>query len=242
MRKVYFLAYLLLVSQFVIAQNYAMPLITSKDVIFSHKGFVINYDKSTKNARWVAYTLIGKELQTKIKRNNNFMSDPFYPQSASNKDYVKSGYDKGHLFPAGSACDSTVMRESFYFTNISPQIPSFNRGVWNKIEQKVRGWAMEYDTLYVITGCVVDSLSTKIGNQVAVPSYFYKLILVYTSKVNKAIVFYLKNEKADTNNISDHVMSVKQLENILKVDFCVSIPDSIENKIESNLDKQKWKW
>ncbi|HOS17594.1 MAG TPA: DNA/RNA non-specific endonuclease, partial [Bacteroidales bacterium] len=102
MRKVYFLAYLLLVSQFVIAQNYAMPLITSKDIILSHKGFVINYDKSTKNARWVAYTLIGDKLQTKIKRKNNFMSDPLYPQSASNNDFVKSGFDKGHLFPAGS--------------------------------------------------------------------------------------------------------------------------------------------
>lgn len=242
MKKIYWFVCLLLVSHVVIAQNYAVPSHTSKDIILSHKGFVVNYDRNTKNAHWVAYTLIGKKLQTKIKRNNNFMSDPLYPNSASNKDYVKSGYDKGHLFPAGSACDSIVKRESFYFTNISPQIPGFNRGVWNKIEQKVRGWALDYDTLYVITGCVVDSLSMKIGNQVAVPSYFYKLILVYTSKEKKAIVFYLKNEKVNANNISDYTMSVRQLENILKVDFCVLIPDPIENKIESNLDKQKWKW
>lgn len=242
MKKIYWLACLFLVSQVVIAQNYAMPAYTSKDIMLFHKGFVINYDKNTKNAHWVAYILIGEKLQNKIKRSNKFTSDPLYPKAASNKDYAKSGYDKGHLFPAGSAGDSIIMRESFYFTNISPQIPSFNRGVWNKIEQTVRGWALDYDTLYVITGCVVDSLSTKIGNGVAVPSYFYKLVLVYTSKEKKAIVFYLKNEKNETYNISDYTMSVRQLENILKIDFCVSIPDSIENKIESNLDKQKWKW
>ncbi len=76
----------------------------------------------------------------------------------------------------------------------------------------------------------------------AVPSFFYKLILVYTSKEKKAIVFYLKNEKANANNLKDYVMSVKQLENKLKIDFCVSIPDPIENKIESTIDMEKWRW
>jgi endonuclease G len=71
-----------------------------------------------------------------------------------------------------------VMKESFYFSNMSPQVPSFNRGVWKKLEEKVRDWAVIYDSILVVTGPILASDLKKIGpNEVCVPKAYYKVII-----------------------------------------------------------------
>ena len=74
----------------------------------------------------------------------------------TNKDYLKSGYDKGHLAPAADMkYSTTTMKESFYFSNMSPQKPEFNRGIWKELEEQVRNWAQIYDTVYIVTGPIL---------------------------------------------------------------------------------------
>jgi endonuclease G len=202
--------------------NYASPKITKKDsVLLEHKGFTISYNPETKNANWVSYRLIKKEVSQKIERSDNFKKDPLYSYTATNQDYYKSNYDKGHLFPAGSSWTDDIMNESFYYTNMSPQAPSLNRGKWKEIETIVRYWASLYDTIYVVTGTVFDEKVKKIKT-VSVPSAFFKLVLVYTSKKQQAIVFFCANE-GSKKSIQEYTMSIDDLENLTGLDFCASL-------------------
>ena len=138
---------------------------------------------------------------TPLKRKDNFKPDPQLPTETNiGADYVKSGYDRGHLSPAGNYIENQVeMDESFYMSNISPQDPSFNRGIWKRLENYERELAVEKDTIYVITGGILKGDLKTIGdNEVAVPEYFFKIF--YNDSF--ILCFLIKNEKSSVSIIS----------------------------------------
>ncbi|NTW34356.1 MAG: DNA/RNA non-specific endonuclease, partial [Bacteroidetes bacterium] len=128
---------------------YFYPTSTTKDII-SHKYYTVSYSIENKQAEWIAYMLTKQQvLDGKLDRSDDFRRDPLVKDrstSATLEDYKGSGYDRGHLAPAGDMkFDSIAMTESFFLTNMSPQLPDFNRGIWQRIEQQVRNWVQEYD-------------------------------------------------------------------------------------------------
>ncbi len=130
------------------------------------------------------------------KRKNNFKEDKsIITGSAQLVDYKGSGYDRGHLAPAATFVDNQKeMDESFYMSNMSPQDPSFNRGVWKRIEEYERKVAMEKNSVWVICGGILtDDLKTIGPNKVCVPELYYKII--YTDGF--IMCFILKNEKSN---------------------------------------------
>lgn len=221
-------------------ENHALPAHSSDSVILEHEGFIICYSPQHKQAYWVASRLTAMELSCNQKRKNRFVVDPLYPNCANSKDYAKCGYDRGHLFPAADAWTAKIMKESFYYTNMSPQDPSFNRGIWKQMEEKVRDWAMDYDTLYVISGCVLTPDLPFIGNHVSIPEYYYKIILINTQHYQQALAFYVRNEKASTSDIKKFVQPIDSIEKWVNIDFCTSLPDSLQQKIESRVDFDEW--
>ena len=129
------------------------------DSVIQHNAYSLSFNLDYHQANWVAYLLTRAEVDplvlegNRVKRSNEFIADPFIKGTDLSSDYYKSGYDRGHLAPAGDMTFSRVaMDESFYYTNMSPQVASFNRGIWKKLETQVRNWAIEYDSLYVVTG------------------------------------------------------------------------------------------
>lgn len=145
---------------------------SSKDRIIKKTGFSLLYNESHEQAEWVAYQLTKSETNSVFERTDNFMVDPMVKTgSAVAADYQGSGYDRGHLAPAGDmGWSAASMTESFYYSNMSPQLPAFNRGIWKRLEEQVRTWAIDYDTLYVVTGPVLQMGLPKIGpNEVSVP-------------------------------------------------------------------------
>lgn len=131
-------------------------------------------------------------------------SDRFTPDkcvksgTANDNDYKGSGYDRGHLAPAADMGWSVkAMEESFYYSNMSPQKPSFNRGIWKQLEELTRDWTVENKEIYIVTGGVLnDSLPTIGKNKVSVPKYFYKVILDYSEPSIKGIGFIMPNESS----------------------------------------------
>lgn len=211
--------------------------VDSSDVI-KHKAYSLKYNEEHEQADWVRYTLTREHLlMEQVARSNKFKVDTLVKTgSATPDDYKHSGYDRGHLAPAADMSWSKVtMEESFYISNISPQLPSFNRGVWKRLEGKIREWAKKYDTLYVVTGPVLkDSLKTIGANQVFLPEYFYKALLVYTTADQNAIGFVLPNRKSSTA-IDSFAVSVDSVESITGIDFFSTLPDSIEDLLESKI-------
>lgn len=154
-------------------------------------GYILAYDGKTRHASWVYEELTAKNLEGSIDRVQfDFMEDPLIPPSlrASKEDYKGSGFDRGHLSPAGNAKSSAgMMKDTFYLSNITPQHPQLNRKYWLKLEKYVRDLTKIYPIVYVITGPLFMAKTAKDGkryvkyqvigeNEVAVPTHYFKVI------------------------------------------------------------------
>lgn len=198
----------------------------------------IYYDHLCKQPRWVKYTLTHQHLQGFGQRKDNFKPDPRLPalNSAQHSDYSKSGYDRGHLAPAADMARSQkCMDESFYYSNISPQLPGHNRGVWLRLEKQVRTWTSNWDSLIVITGPILDEHGqyASIGtNAVCVPEMFFKAVLAHRDETLQSIAFILTNENAQ-DELSNFSMTVDSLEILSGIDFFNHLPDTTQQRIES---------
>ena len=161
----------------------------SNNQVVKHTYYTLSYSEPHEQAEWVYYVLTPKMLLGNVNRTNDFREDlKISTGSAQLKDYKNSGYDKGHLVPANDMrMNNLSMSESFYMSNMSPQFPSFNRGIWKRLETLVNSWAKK-TKIYIVTGGVLTSELSEIGiNGVSVPKYFYKVI--YDSNNNKMIAF-----------------------------------------------------
>jgi endonuclease G len=132
------------------------------------------------------------------------------------------------------------MSESFLMSNMSPQIPAFNRGIWKKLETNVREWAKINNEIYIVTaGILEDSLLTIGTNKVAIPRYYYKVILDYKLPEYKAIAFVLPNE-GSKQSVFDFAVSIDSVEHLTGIDFFPALPDSLEEELESHFYIDKW--
>jgi len=219
-----------------------IPKTSSHDIIIYHIGYALLYNEEHEQANWVAYELTKEETFSKYKRSNNFLEDPkVQTGTAKDADYSKSGYDRGHLAPAADMGWSEIaMEESFYYSNISPQKPGFNRGIWKKLEEKVRNWAIENNTIYIVTGPILTSGLSTIGpNKVSIPKYYYKVILDYSQPQIKGIGFILPNESSD-KPLQNYAVTIDSVEKFSGLDFFPTLPDAQEKTIESSICISCW--
>jgi endonuclease G len=239
-KKTLIFIFVLLLSCYSTAQKIDL-LPTTNGEIVSHKYYTLSYVKDYKQSEWVFYLSVKSNLNDSVERDNQFRKDPLVNgKLANNGDYMKTGYDRGHLCPAADMSFSLQsMSESFYFSNISPQVPNFNRGVWSNLEEQVRDWVKEKDSLYIVTGPIFLNVQGYIGqNRIAVPGYFYKI--VYSPRDREMIGFVLPNKKGNSNNLSKYIYSVDYIEVITKIDFFHNIPDSLQRNIEDKVNLNYW--
>ena len=219
---------------------------------FEH--YSLCYRESYEQAEWSAYCLTEEELVKNAKRSDDFRSDPeITTGSATPADYKKSGYDRGHLSPAADfAFDEKAMSETFYMSNMSPQKGGLNRGIWKDLEAEVRLWAKNFGRVYVVSGPILEKPAEEyqtIGeNQVAVPEFYYKVILapLYADEADKAtpedaesviaLGFIFPNEKCE-GSLDDYQVTVNEVESRTGLDFFSLLEDSIENEVEGKVNK-----
>ena len=221
-----------------------IPKTDSKDLVIVHTAYSFVYNEPHEQAQWVAYELTKKETNNLFERTDKFLLDPEVKTgTACDKDYVGSGYDRGHLAPAADMGWSEVtVAESFYYSNMSPQEPSFNRGIWKKTEELVREWAIENNSIYIVTGPVLTKGLKTIGkNKVSVPKYYYKVVLDYSDPGVKGIGFIMPNT-ASKNNPLAYAVSIDSIEKLTGIDFYPSLPDDEEIMIEKTLCIDCWTW
>ena len=221
-----------------------LPHPKEKEVIIHHLAYTLSYNELHEQANWVAYELTKDETNSHFERTNHFLIDEQVKTgSATNDDYLKSGYDRGHLAPAGDmGWSEQAMKESFYYSNMSPQLPSFNRGIWKKTEELTREWAVENNSLYVVTGPILTPNLATIGtNKVSIPNYYYKTILDYTQPTFKAIAFLIPN-KASKEPLEKYVVSIDSIEKLTGYDFYYQLSDSLENQLEKSTSTIDWTW
>jgi endonuclease G len=240
MKRLWLLIY---ISHQAIAQI-ANPKPIIGEQIVNHLGYSLSYNEKNEQASWVAYELTADQVRGTVNRKDSFRSDPLIKTgSASLSDYKGSGYDRGHLAPAADMkWSTTAMSESFFMSNMSPQLPGFNRGIWKKLESKVRDWAIDNNKICIVTAGILDEGMNTIGsNSVSIPNYYYKVILDYTEPELKAIGFILPNKKSKAL-LQSLAISVDSVEIRTGIDFFYNLPDDKENELESIIDLSKWNW
>jgi endonuclease G len=209
--------------------------------------FTLSYSNEHRQAEWVAYEISKEKLeQEDFPRSSFFKSDDRIDEKyrVKHQDYSSTNFDRGHLASAADfSWGEEAIETTFYTTNISPQEPRFNRGIWKKLESAVRGWAMQYEHVYVVTGPILTERAKKRfpkeKNYIAVPRRYYKVVLNYVDDEPMAVGFIMKNEYSKSN-LSNYVVPIDEIESITGIDFFPELPDDIENELESKIYLTDW--
>jgi endonuclease G len=143
------------------------------------QAYLVGYDALAKLPKYVTYELLPQNALGCVARTNAFVADQSVQNGPKPDDYAAAGYDKGHMSPDGDlSWDQQVEYESFLMTNMSPQAPSLNRGIWKLLETSVRGWAVQRNQSYTVyVGGLYSASDKKIGTGVVVPHGFYKIVI-----------------------------------------------------------------
>jgi endonuclease G, mitochondrial len=217
----------------------ALPLGTE---LVEHTYFVLAYAEPHEQATWVAYEIMRDRLNENwAERPNTFRPDPEVDtESATPRDYNSSGYDKGHLCPAADmAFHEAAIDETFFMSNMSPQVRGFNAGVWRELEELTRDWARRFKRLYVITGPILnDPVREKIGfSKVTVPDRFYKVLLAPDQ--HRAIAFVMPNQVSQLP-VMDFACNIDKVEKLTGLDFFPKILKGLDEELEGSFDPSAW--
>ena len=218
----------------------------SKEIIFKRTAYTLSFNTETNLPNWVAWKLNKERLVERVSRKGyRFNPDPDIDvnEAVVTQDYANSGYDRGHMCPAGdNRYNWKAMQESFYMTNMCPQDHKLNSGDWNDLEEMCRFWAEKEDGLYVVCGPIVTNKSPKtIGRKqkVVVPDAFFKVILSTSGKQPRALGFIFEN-KNTRQHLGKYAMSVDEVEAMTGIDFFPALPNDVEAMVEKQINLRSW--
>lgn len=226
--------------------HYCEPLSSLPCEHVSHTYFNLCYGENDEQAVWVSYMLTRIMVETNnCQRTDNFKADAAVSTgSATPADYKSSGFDRGHLCPAADMnFNCTAMKESFLMSNMSPQTPSFNRGIWSRLEDLMRQWAVLYDTIYIATAGILNQpcLGHIGANNVSIPAAYYKYIYRNTAKGSTCIAFVLPNEGSQ-QALFEFVIPTDSLEALSGIDFMPCLPSEEQDDIERSKNLNMWEF
>ena len=198
-------------------------------------GYAVNYNYVTKVPFYAVEHITVSNLQKVAPRKDDFREDPEIPvqHRATLADYAGMGYDRGHVAPAADMTwNALAMSESFYLTNMMPQVPGNNRGIWKYLEENVRYWVQVKGEVYVITGTLFEG-PLKMMNKVAIPSHVYKIVI--DPKTGKQIAYLFPNEKLDPKLIDNYSVSVASIEQKTGINFSPTLKNNAAEKVVLHL-------
>lgn len=247
---------------------YGYPIMTDEvpNQILSRIAYATSYNNNTKCPNWVSWHLTSGHTDGPYPRNGvPYYSNDGIVEGIGNvtQETCRNGYfvdldaneprqqlsdwtreynmSHGHMCPAGdNKWDKAAMNQSFLLTNMCPQDEKLNGGGWKKLEEKCRTWANQYGSIYIVAGPIFnESITRTLGEgKIAVPDAFFKVVLCLEG-TPKAIGFFYKNDSS-SQSIRDCACSVDNIEELTGLDFFYSLPDDIENIVESDSNLSKW--
>ena len=223
---------------------------------YKERSFSVLYDTEIYHPYWVAYPLCKGNIRGSGQRVDDWgIMDPNIPNDKQL--YMSSSYygnyDRGHMLPSASRLGSNEdNRQTFYPTNMSPQLSGLNQKKWASIEGQVRGWGEGCDTLYVVTGAVfrtvggneninTTSCRSDSGKQVAIPNYYYKALLQRKGSTYQAMAIWVPHKAASGSiDTATDIITIDRLEELTGIDFFHNLDDTTEQIVESQYDLSLW--
>ncbi len=208
---------------------------------YDYEGFSIYFNPTWRVPSAVIYELTREEQEGNLPRESGFKRDMNIARSAYDKDYVRSGYDRGHMAPSADMnWDRDVIKQSFLLTNVAPQNGQLNRGQWKGLETKIRQWGERDSALVIVTGTIFNGDVETIGrNDVGVPTQLYKIVFApYVAEPR--MIAYLYDNIKPINPASDYVVTVDEIERLTGNDFFPTLPNHVERELERESNLQLW--
>jgi len=217
--------------------------------------YCLEYDTKMLHSRWVAFRFDAVTRAKNVGRQDSFQEDPDLPsQYQHGFGGFGSGYDRGHLCASADRLySSDANMQTFYMTNMSPQMSRFNQDYWVGFEGKVQSWgrsASFADTLYVCKGGTIEDdqilgYRDRNGKKVAVPKYYFMAILQCKNNTYKALAFLMEHKDyqiKDPSNaeMATKIVSIDSLEKVTGIDFFHNLPDAVENVVEASVSPSAW--
>lgn len=262
--------------------GYEIPHLNDQNVYADHYvtmdgvqilNYALEWDNTKRHANWVAFTFDTTTSADNVKRTDAWSVDPKLPaeMQVQESDHKNDGFDKGHLCASE---DRVYLKEAneqtFYYSNMSPQLNDFNGGFWGKLEARVQTWGRStadgvYDKVYVTKGGTLNKLlknfkgTTVNGGTpttdangftihgLACPEYYFMAVLSQKDDVFHAIAFLVPHKEGTTRNpssdeLKEYVVSVDKLEEETGIDFFCNLPDVLENEVEAAYNLNDWAW
>ncbi|MEL6673019.1 MAG: DNA/RNA non-specific endonuclease [Bacteroidota bacterium] len=234
-----------------------LPQLQRGEKLIEHAAFMLVYDEAHEQAAWVAHMLVPEVREGNVSRTNDFRVDPLvatgtavekdyflkFPQDDGSIKYDGFGYDRGHLAPSADfRWSATALSESYFYSNMSPQVPELNRESWAELESWLRSYMYRFPTtsLYIVSGPVLHDSLPKISrsvNGVSIPEKFFKVVLDFQQQ--RAIGFLMPNRSID-QPVESWAVSIDEIEGLTGLDFFHQLPDELEDALESQSLIDAW--
>lgn len=214
------------------------PLLLLRNIAY-YSGYCDN----RRNPLWVGYRLDEKETGQKLKRPKGFKTDMRTLSRVGQKDFVKSGYDRGHMAPNSAIAlryGLDAQLETFLLSNIVAQSPDLNRKVWQRLEQLEDEYANRLETVWVITGPIFDEHIQTIANNIEVPDAFYKIIFDEERGEMRTLAFIFPQTVTGKEPIEHFLTSIDEIEKLTGLDFLWALSDEVENRLEAQAPAKLW--
>lgn len=213
--------------------------------VVQHQAMVLGYDEKHEQARWVMHLVIPDVEHGNTSRTNDFREDSLVTTGTAVKaDYWYSGYDRGHLAPSADFRWSPIaLSESYFYSNMSPQLPELNREKWAELENLVRDYVIyNKEAVYVVTGPILhDKLPTMQNedreNEVSIPEMYYKVIIDNSGKEKRGIAFLVPNGDC-TYPIMSYATTIDKVEELTGIDFFPLLEN--QEELESKFSVKDW--
>lgn len=263
--------------------SYEIPYLNSANLYVGHYvemegkqmlNYALEWNAEKKHAAWVAFSFDEVTSKDVVSRTDAWDVDPGLPadMQTTEAQHKSDGYDKGHICASEDRVYSKEANEqTFYYSNMSPQISSFNQGFWQKLEARVQKWGRStpttYDKVYVTKGGTINQLLisftglVKAGDSLypttnengftihglACPKYYYMAILSEKGDAYHAIGFWIAHredlpKQPTVDELKKYAVSIDELEEYTGLDFFCNLPDVIEDEVESSFNASDWAW
>jgi endonuclease G len=226
---------------------------TGDRTLIARQGYSLSHNNADRIADWVAFRIEAVNVVDTPKRTDDFRPDPAVPAHgrAQLSDYKKSGFDRGHQCAASDSQGrgKTVMSESFFLSNMTPQRGPLNQKGWRDLEIQIRDWAKTRKDLWVVTGPAFYEENDTDGwveydligaNGVAVPTHYFKVVLdVGDNGEFDALAFFIPNQKM-TKPASGYLTSIDEIERITGLDLFPGLDPLVQEPLEAKKPTQVW--
>lgn len=209
-------------------------------------GYSVGYCEALDNPAWVTYRIFDVPKLRSGKRPSGFRTDSRTRSKVAHEDYTHSGYDRGHLAPnygIGTRYGYDAQKETFYMSNIIPQTPEVNRGIWKDLEMRVaKRYGRYFGEVWVITGPVFTKESEKMKSRVPIPDYYYKIVADVHGDDLRVLAFLIEKDCPPYTRVRKRLVSVDQIEEMTGLDFFPALDKETQSRIESDPATRLWPW